>query len=118
MSSMLGLLGLSQSLKNGRGMGRAGLPFTTAIQGQPSLKAEPIRPFLASLTNFATGPTRLRPSVRSKLNLRYGKKLLRHGVFGYLELVLPSLVYNSDLEPEPIGSRRAGELMRRLDQLV
>src|ERR687885_508692 len=40
---------------NGRGMGRAGPHFTTAIRGQPSLKAEPIRPFLDLLTNFATG---------------------------------------------------------------
>ena len=45
--------------ENGRGMGRAGLPFTTAIQGQPSLKAEPIHPFLTPLTNFATGPARV-----------------------------------------------------------
>ena len=37
-------------------MGRAGPHFTTAIRGQPNSKAEPIRPFLASLTNFATGP--------------------------------------------------------------
>ena len=42
--------------ENGREMGRAGLPFTTTIREQPSVTAEPIRPFLASLTNFATGP--------------------------------------------------------------
>ena len=50
--------GLSQSLK--MAVGRAGPHFTTAIRGQPSLKAEPIRPFLASLTNFATGPSSAR----------------------------------------------------------
>src|SRR5919199_452249 len=37
-------------------MGRARPYFTTAMRGQPSLKAEPIRPFPGSLTNFATGP--------------------------------------------------------------
>src|SRR5919206_1173548 len=42
--------------ENGCGMGRAGPHVTPAIRGQPSLKAEPIRPFLGSLTNFATGP--------------------------------------------------------------
>src|SRR3954454_6270493 len=35
-------------------MGPARPPFTPAIRGQPSLKAEPIRPFFGSLTNFAT----------------------------------------------------------------
>ena len=42
--------------ENGREMGRTEPHFTTAIRGQPSLKAEPIRPFLGLLTNFATGP--------------------------------------------------------------
>ena len=43
--------------ENGREVGRVGPHFTTAIRGPPSLKAEPIRPFLALLTNFATGPS-------------------------------------------------------------
>ena len=37
-------------------MGRVGAHVTLAIRGQPSLKAEPIRPFPGPLTNFATGP--------------------------------------------------------------
>jgi CRP-like cAMP-binding protein len=42
--------------ENGGGMGRAGPHVTTAIRGKASLKATLIRPFLSSLTNFATGP--------------------------------------------------------------
>ena len=49
-------LGPVAKFENGCGMGRAEPHFTMAIRGPPSLEAEPIRPFLASLTNFATGP--------------------------------------------------------------
>ena len=44
--------------ENGRGMGRAGLPFITTIRGQPNSKAEAIHPFLGLLANFATGPNK------------------------------------------------------------
>ena len=44
--------------ENGGGLGRVGPHFTTVIRGRPSLKAEPIRPFLSSFTNFATGPAK------------------------------------------------------------
>ena len=49
--------------ENGREMGRAGPHFTTTIRGQPSLKAEPIRPFPGLLTNFATGPCDVDPNL-------------------------------------------------------
>src|SRR3954451_20097830 len=42
--------------ENGRGVGRAGPPFMTAIRGEPRLETVLIRPFLGSLANFATGP--------------------------------------------------------------
>src|ERR671933_949983 len=45
--------------ENGREIGWTRPLFTTAIRGQPSLKAEPIRPFLGLLTNFATGPVKV-----------------------------------------------------------
>jgi hypothetical protein len=51
--------------ENGREMGRAGPHFTTTIRGQPSLKAEPIRPFPGLLTNFATGPAAVRRRHRA-----------------------------------------------------
>ena len=47
---------LGNTGENGRGMGRAGLPFITTIRGQPNSKAEAIHPFLGLLANFATGP--------------------------------------------------------------
>ena len=54
-------------------MGHVGPHVTAAIRGQPSLKTEPIRPFLGSLTNFATGPV-LEPVVaryRTTMKRRY-----------------------------------------------
>ena len=69
--------------ENGRKMGRAGPPFTTAIRGQPSVKAEPIRPFLASLTDFATGPPCAPPGGQARSRGRDAPESLEG--FGFCE---------------------------------
>src|SRR5829696_8226883 len=48
-----GSTGLSQSLKNGGGMGSAGPLVTPATRGQSSSRTQPIRPVFHPLTNFA-----------------------------------------------------------------
>src|SRR4051812_1447361 len=59
-------------------LGLARLHFTPAIRGRPRSKAEPIRPFFGSLTNFATGPCNPVASMIRAILTSGSMRSLRH----------------------------------------